>query len=48
MIVDKVLANLCISKEIRRGGDTGRERVEHKSFIQLRFTHHFGECIALS
>ena len=40
MIVDKALANFCISSEIRRGGDTGRGRVEHRSFLKLRFTHH--------
>ncbi len=40
MNVDKAPANFCISEEIRRGGDTGRRRVEHRNFLQLRFTHH--------
>jgi len=39
MNVDKALANLCISNEVRRGGDTGRRRVEHRNFLLLRFTH---------
>ena len=39
MIADKALANFSISLEIRRGGDTGRRRVEHRNFLQLRFTH---------
>ena len=39
MIVDKAPANLCILLEMRRGGDTGRRRVEHRNFLQLRFTH---------
>jgi hypothetical protein len=34
MNVDKVLANFCNSPELRRGGDTGRRRVEHRSFIE--------------
>ena len=40
MNVDKALANLCDSTELRRGGDTGRRRVEHRNSLQLRFTHH--------
>ncbi len=39
MIADKALANFCKSKELRRGGDTGRRRVEHRSILQVRFTH---------
>ena len=39
MNVDKALANLCNSLELRRGGDTGRGKVEHRNFLQLRFTH---------
>ncbi len=39
MIVDKALANFCISSEMLRGGDTGKRRVEHRNFLQLRFTH---------
>ncbi len=40
MNVDKALANFCNSNELRRGGDTGKGRVEHRNFLQLRFTHH--------
>ncbi len=40
MIADNALANLCISSEMRRGGDTGRRMVEHRSFLKLRFTHN--------
>jgi len=40
MITDKALANFCNSEELRRGGDTGKRRVEHRSFFQLRFTQH--------
>jgi len=40
MKADKALANFCNSEELRRGGDTGRRRVEHSNFLQLRFTHH--------
>ena len=39
MNVDNALAILCISKEIRRGSDTGRIGVEHRNFLHLRFTH---------
>jgi len=39
MNVDKAPANLRVSSEMRRGGDTGRRRVEHRNFLQLRFTH---------
>jgi len=38
MSTDKALANFCTSLEVREGGDTGRGRVEHRSFEQLRFT----------
>jgi len=40
MTVDKALANFCNSLELRRSGDTGRRLVEHRNFLQLRFTHH--------
>ncbi len=39
MNVDKALANLCISSEMRRSGDTGRRGAEHRNILQLRFTH---------
>ncbi|MHA1882070.1 MAG: hypothetical protein ACTSUO_03390 [Candidatus Thorarchaeota archaeon] len=35
MSADKALANSCISSEIQGGGDTGRRRVEHRSFEKL-------------
>jgi len=35
MNVDNALANLCISLDLQRGGDTGRRRVEHRSFLEL-------------
>ena len=38
MKTDKTLANFGNSKELLRGGDTGRGRVEHRSFL-LMFTH---------
>ena len=37
MIVDNALANLA-NPWISRGGDTGKRRVKHRGFIQLRFT----------
>jgi len=40
MIADKALADFCIFSEIRRGGDTGKRRVEHRNVLQLRFAHH--------
>jgi len=40
MIADNALANYCNSEELRRSGDTGKGRVEHRNFLQLRFTHH--------
>jgi len=39
MNVDKALANLLVLW-ISEGGDTGRRRVEHRSYLQLRFTHN--------
>ena len=42
MNVDNALANFCSSLELRRGGDTGRRRVEHRSCQQLKFTHTVG------
>jgi len=39
MNVDKALAN-CEFLWNLQGGDTGRRRVEHRNFLQLRFTHH--------
>jgi hypothetical protein len=44
MNVDKALANFCSSLELRRGGDTGRRRVEHRNFLQLMFTHQNVRC----
>ncbi len=41
MNVDKAPANFYNSLELRRGGDTGRRRVEHRNFLQLRFTHPY-------
>ena len=38
MIVDNAPANGKFHKNLR-GGDTGRRRVEHRSFLRLRFTH---------
>jgi len=35
MNVDDALANFCFSIELRRGGDTGRRRVEHRNILQL-------------
>ncbi len=40
MNVDKALANFCNSSELRRGGDTGRRRVEHRRVLQMSITHH--------
>ncbi len=36
MIADKAPAYLCISLEMRRGGNTGRRRAEHRNLLQLR------------
>ena len=38
MNADKALANSRISSEIQGGGDTGKGRVEHRSFESLRST----------
>ncbi len=35
MNVDKALANFCNSSELRRSGDAGRGRVEHRNFSEL-------------
>jgi hypothetical protein len=40
MKADNAPANLCVSFEIRRGGDTGRRRAEHRSILQLMIPHH--------
>jgi len=39
MNVDKALANYCNSSELRRGGDTGKRRVEHRRVLQASETH---------
>ncbi len=39
MNVDKALANFKIFL-ILRSGDAGKRRVEHRNFLQLRFTHN--------
>ncbi len=39
MTVDNALANLCVSFEMLRGGDTGKRRAEHKGFLLLWFIH---------
>ncbi len=39
MIEDKASANSLVHWTLE-GGDTGRGRVEHRSFLKLRFTHH--------
>jgi hypothetical protein len=38
VIVDNALANFTFLWNVRCG-DTGRRRVEHINFLQLRFTH---------
>ena len=38
MNVDKALANF-VFQWIADSGDTGKGRVEHRNFLQLRFTH---------
>jgi len=46
MNVDKALANFCHSLELRRNGDTGTRRVEHRSILQLNIilqTHDTGQ-----
>jgi len=40
MIADKALADFCNSLELRRGGDTGRRRVEHRSILHVRYAHN--------
>ena len=40
MNVDRAFANLGSSTELLRGGDTGKGWVEHRSFLQLWFTHY--------
>jgi hypothetical protein len=39
MIIDEALADSIVQWTIE-GGDTGWRRVEHRSFSELRFTHH--------
>jgi hypothetical protein len=40
MSVDNVLAKFRIFPKMLDSGDTGRRRVEHRSRLQLRFTHN--------
>ena len=40
MNVDKALAN-CKSHKDLQSGDTGRRRVEHRNFLQLKFAQYF-------
>jgi hypothetical protein len=40
MIVDKALAKFSIFSKMLDGGDTGKGRAEHRSFLVLWFTHH--------
>ena len=40
MNVDNALAKFSIFSKMLDGGDTGKGRVEHRNFLQLRFTHH--------
>jgi hypothetical protein len=40
MNVDNALAKFSIFLKMLDGGDTGKGRVEHRSILQLRFTHH--------
>jgi hypothetical protein len=46
MIVDKAPANFNVLWTLE-GGDTGRRRVEHRSFLQLRFTHTLNNSVVL-
>ncbi len=40
MNVDKALANFGkFFENLLGSGDTGKRRVEHRNFLQLRFTH---------
>jgi hypothetical protein len=41
MNADKAFAKSRIFLKMLDGGDTGRGRVEHRSFLELRFTHTF-------
>jgi hypothetical protein len=41
MMVDNALAKSSIFLKMLDGGDTGKRRVEHRSFLQLRFTHKY-------
>ncbi len=38
MMTDNALANFAFLWNVGRG-DAGRRRAEHRSFLQLRFTH---------
>jgi hypothetical protein len=40
MSVDNALADFYNSEELRRGGDTGKRRAEHRNLLQLMFTHN--------
>ena len=40
MNVDKAPAKFGIFSKMLDGGDIGRGRVEHRSILQVRFTHH--------
>ncbi len=40
MNVDKALAKFGIFSIMLDGGDTGKGRVEHRDFLQLRFIQH--------
>ena len=40
MNVDKALAKFSIFSKMLDGGDTGRRRVEHRNFVQLRLTQY--------
>ena len=40
MMTDNAPAKFSIFSKMLDGGDTGRRGVEHRSFMQLWFTHH--------
>jgi hypothetical protein len=40
MNVDKALAKFSIFSKMLDGGDTGKRRAKHRSFLQLCFTHN--------
>jgi hypothetical protein len=40
MSVDNALAKSSIFLRMLDGGDTGKRGVEHRSILQLWFTHH--------